>query len=162
MKLNELCLGKWHYEVAMVFRNSLLLSTLLTNTESWYSLTLKDVSELEKVDEALLRGILEAPAKTPIEALYLELGATPIKFLLMIRRINYLHHILMQEEGSMLYEVLMAQIEAPVKGDWVHLVRQDIQNLNLNMTFEDIATFSKQQLKAILKEAVKREAFARV
>ena len=31
MKLAELCLGKWYYEAAMIFRNSLLLSTLLTN-----------------------------------------------------------------------------------------------------------------------------------
>ena len=74
---------------SMVFRNSLLLSTLLTNNESWYSLTPKNVSDLEQVDEALLRKIMEAPAKTPVEALYLELGATPIRYLLMMRGILY-------------------------------------------------------------------------
>ena len=154
-----MCLGKWHYEAAMVFRNSLLLSTLLTNAESWYSLTTKDVSELERVDEALLRKILEAPAKTPIEALYLELGATPIRFLLMLRRISYLHHILQQDEESMLFRVLKSQEENPGKGDWVHLVKQDINSLKINLTFEEIAKMSKYNLKYILKTAVKEEAY---
>ena len=152
MKLNELCLGKWFYEASMVLRNSLLLSTLLTNTESWYSLMPKNVSDLEQVDEALLRKIMEAPAKTPVEALYLELGATPIRYLLMMRRILYLHHILHQDPDSMLFKVLTAQIEAPVKGDWVHLVKQDILDLKLDLTIENIATMSKHQIKMASKK----------
>ena len=159
MKLQELCLGKWYYEAAMIFRNSLLLSTLLTNAESWYSWTAKDLSDLEKIDETLLRKIVEAPAKSPIEALYLELGATPIKFLLMMRRIMYLNHMLKQDEESMLYRVLQSQVDNPSKGDWVHLVRQDIQDLKLNLTFDNIARMSKYQLKAILRDAVKKEAY---
>ena len=43
---------------------------------------------------------MDAPAKTPIEALYLELGATPIKFLLMMRRLMYLNHMPHDDEGG--------------------------------------------------------------
>lgn len=39
--LNDLCLGDYYFEAAGVLRNSLLLSTLLSNSESWYNLTKK-------------------------------------------------------------------------------------------------------------------------
>ena len=72
---------------------------------------------------------MEAPAKTPL------LGAMPIKFLLMMRRLMYLNHMMKEDKDSMLYRVLQSQIDNPGKGDWVHLMRQDIQDLNLNQIF---------------------------
>ena len=90
-KLEQLTLGGWYFETAVIFRNALLLSTLLCNTESWVGLTNKEVESLEKVDEQLLRRILSAHSKTAIPALYLELGCVPIRFLVMQRRIGFLH-----------------------------------------------------------------------
>ena len=46
--LDDICFGKYYFKVAMVFRNSLLLSSLLTNAEAWYNLSDNDVKELEK------------------------------------------------------------------------------------------------------------------
>ena len=70
MLLDDLCLGKFHFESANVFRNSLLLSTLISSSEAWYNLTDKEISDLESVDERLLRKVLFAHAKTPLELLY--------------------------------------------------------------------------------------------
>ena len=66
-------LGDYHFEAANVFRASLLLSTLQSNSESWYNLTEKEVLALEKVDEALLIKIFFATKTTPIHILYLEM-----------------------------------------------------------------------------------------
>ena len=38
--LEGICFGKFYFEVAMTLRESLLVSSLLTNSESWYNLTL--------------------------------------------------------------------------------------------------------------------------
>ena len=54
----------------------------------------QDIRKLEEVDESLLRNILKAHSKTPIEALYLELDCLPLRFHLMSRRLNFLHYIL--------------------------------------------------------------------
>ena len=48
-------------------------------------------------------------------------------------------HMMKEDEDSMLYRVLQSQIDNPGKGDWVHLMRQDIQDLNPNQMFENIA-----------------------
>ena len=100
--LDDLCLGKFHFEAGNILRNSLLLSTLISNSEAWYNLTNKDISELESVDEALLRKILSAHSKTPLELLYLETGNIPIRFIIMARRQNFFWYTLNEEEDSLI------------------------------------------------------------
>ena len=53
--LEDLCLGKYFFESGNILRNSLLLSSLLSNSESWYNVTPKQVDMLERVDEYYLR-----------------------------------------------------------------------------------------------------------
>ena len=55
----------------------MFINSLIFNSEAWYNVTNSDFDELEKADEALLRKILECPAGTPKEMLYLELGCLP-------------------------------------------------------------------------------------
>ena len=70
------------------------------------------------MDEYLLRGILKAHSKTPRAALYLETGCIPIRYLIMKRRIMYLHHILGKSPDELIHKVYMAQKSNPVKDDW--------------------------------------------
>ena len=46
--------GKYHFEVAMVLKNSLLLLSLLLNSDAWVNYSERDVRILEKCDEILL------------------------------------------------------------------------------------------------------------
>ena len=125
--LDDICFGKYYFKVAMVFRNSLLLSSLLTNAEAWYNLSDNDVTELEKIDESLLRRVLECPISTPKEMLYLELGVTPIRNIIRNRRLNFLQYILHEEKDSLMYSFLKAQLDQPTRNDWGQTVLKDIQ-----------------------------------
>ena len=53
--LEELHFGDFYFKVAMLLRDSLFLSTMLTNIEAWPSLTIREVREFEKLDEEYLR-----------------------------------------------------------------------------------------------------------
>ena len=88
--LQEVCFGQFHFEVGSIFRESLLLSSILTNCEAWYGLKQQEVEILEKCDESLIRMFFETPCTTPKCMLYLELGVKPIRFRIMARRIMYL------------------------------------------------------------------------
>ena len=157
--LEELCLGKYFFETANILRRSLLLSTLLSNSEAWYNLTKKDIENLEKVDEALLRKIFSAQCTTPLEVLYLETGNIPIRFILMSRRLNFLHYILNQNEDSLLRSVFDAQVDNPIRGDWVKQIELDIRDIGLFLTFDQIKIMSKEMFKKIVKEKVKKKSF---
>ena len=76
--LEEMCFGSFLFEVAVILRDSIFINGIMTNLEASYGLTETDIENLEKCDEQLLRLILECPATTPKEMLYLELGVIPI------------------------------------------------------------------------------------
>ena len=77
--LKEVSLGQYHFEIATLLRESIFLSSVLLNSETWLNLTKSNIEELEKIDETLLRRILNAGSKCPIPGLYLELGVYPIR-----------------------------------------------------------------------------------
>ena len=104
----QLCLGSYYFEAANILRNSLLLSSLLSNCESWYNLSTKDIKNLETIDEQLIRRIFSAHSKTAKELLYLESGNIPIRFILMSRRLNFLWYILNESEDSLLHKFFVA------------------------------------------------------
>ena len=95
--LNDVFFGPYYFQAALILRNSLLLNSILLNSESWYNLTETDIKQLETVDNMLHRRILETPMTTPISILHLELGTTPIRYLIKSRRIMFLQYILKQD-----------------------------------------------------------------
>ena len=126
-----MCLGPFYFDVALTLRNSLFLNGILTNLETSYGLSDTEIEQLEKIDEDLLRAILECPCSVPKEMLYLELGATPIRHIVMCRRLMFYHDILKQPSDSLLYKFYQAQSYNPNKNDWCLTLQTNITKLNI-------------------------------
>ena len=150
--------GKYYFEVAMVLRESLFLSSVLLNSEAWVNYSEKDVRILEQCDEALLSNILECDGNSSNALKYLELGVIPIRFEIMKRKLLFLQYILKQDKNSMIYNVLKAIEENPVKNDFVLTCKKYLEKLKMTLTFEEIEKMSKFQLRKALKEKIKDEA----
>ena len=157
-KLEEVCFGKHYFQVAVLWRNSYLISSLPTNAEAWYGVSQSDVDILERVDESLLRRILEAPVSTPIEMLYLELGVVPIRFKMMERRLNFLWYILHEDEETLINMFLQAQLKSPVHGDWGQTCYKDLEELDISLTISDIERMPEQSLRRLVKEKTDMKA----
>ena len=112
--LSDLCLGKYYFQSAMILRSSLFLSSLISNSEAWVNVSAKNVSDLERIDEQLLRDLLAAQRNTPKETLYLETGSIPVRFVMISRRINFLHWILCEEKNSLVSRFFQAQCSEPI------------------------------------------------
>ena len=97
--------GKYYYEVAMVLRDSLFLSSVLLNSEAWVNYSERDIRILEQCDEILLGNILDCDANTSNALKYLELGAEHIRFRITRRKLSFFQHIFKQNDKSMIYEV---------------------------------------------------------
>ena len=70
--VNEVPLGHWRVDAGLNLRQAMLLNGILFNSEAWHNVSQNDLILLEKVDEALLRGLLNAHSKIPLGALFLE------------------------------------------------------------------------------------------
>ena len=127
--IDDICLGPFTFEVALVMRDSLLINSTLTNSEAWLGLTTSEIETLEQVDESLMRRLLEVGLGCPKEMLYLELGCIPMRFTVMTRRIMFLHYILNEEHDSLINKVLQAQIKVPSKNDFILGVEKDLDDL---------------------------------
>ena len=127
--LDDICFGPYTFEVALVLRDSLLINGILTNSEAWLVLSTAEVEQLEQADESLMRRILEVSQGCPKEMLYLELGCTPIRFIIMLRRIMFLHYMLHEDPNCLIQRVLQAQIAQPSKMTLFKLWKISLKNL---------------------------------
>ena len=157
--VNEVPLGHWRIQAGLSLRQAMLVNGILFNSEAWQGTDTKDILILEKVDEALLRGLLGAHTKIPLEALYLETKSVPIRFIVASRRILYLHTILQRNPCEMLPKIYQAQKMNPSPGDFVNLVQNDLEILGLNISEHEMKQTTKSKLKKIVKEKVHNAAF---
>ena len=145
--------------MAIILRNSLLISSILSSSETWYGLTLAEIVRLEQVDEMLWLNILECSSSVPRNLIYLELGILRIRDIIKTRRFMFLHHILKQNESSLLYRFFIAQVKYPTYKDWTSQILEDMEELNIDLEFQDISDMSKERFKNIISEKIRNHAF---
>ena len=156
--LEAICFGPYEIEVALLLRNALLLNGILTNSEVWYGTTLEETKQLEQIDEILLRKILETPSSSPKCMLYLETGCKPIRFIIQARRLVYLQYILKEDPDSLLSKFFHAQDSQPLKNDWALTCKNDMNELELNYTYEEIRNMSVEKFKNKVNKATTKLA----
>ena len=152
----EISLGIGMYEMAKLFHLSIFVNGTLLNMETWPKCTEVRISKLEKVEQNFMRRILKAHSKTPIEALYLELGIVPLRFHLMKRRILYLNDILNREDGELTKQVVKIQMERSSNGDFYELAAANQEELNIS---HEALTGSKEKLKAEVVKNMNERAY---
>ena len=131
------------------------MGTLLTCSEAWYNLTETDLLQLEQVDKALWCSQLEVSSTVPYDLVCLELGLEPLRYIIMKRRLIYLQHILKQKETSLIKKFLKTQAIDPKKKDWVKTVKDNLKELDIKLTIEEIEDMPKQTYKKLIKKSIK-------
>ena len=136
----------------------MFINAVLCNSETWYGITKDERDKLENMDKILIRRILDGHSKTPTEALYLETGSIPLRFIIQARRLNFLKYILSRKDSEMLLKFFWAQNENELKNDWTRTVKDDLEEFDIFMTFEEIAETIKEKFKQLVKDACKQRA----
>ena len=161
--LDAIPLGKRYFEIGLILRDVLLVSSMLFNSEAWYNVTQKEMELLETVDTLFLRKLIGAPKSTPKEMLYLEMGLIQFRDIIREKRLRFLYYILSQEEDSIIFKFLKSQIRNRTKRDWVTSVFGDLENLNMgNMNIEEIKNMKQTSFEGMVKENIRINAFERL
>ena len=127
----EISLGVGMYDIAKLLHRSIFINGTLVNMETWPNCTQKRIDNLERIEQTFMRKILKAHSKTPVEALYLELGITPLRFHLMKRRILYLQEVMSREDNELTKQIVMLQKDVKVNGDFYAQTEEDMQQLGI-------------------------------
>ena len=154
--VREISLADHYFSIGILRRQTIFLSTIVLNAETWVNLTENNIEELEKIDRILLKRIFEAPSSTSIKSLYLESGSIPIRYLIKAKRLMFLHYLLNREDKELISQVLYAQIEQPIKNDWFSTVLKDLKLFGLDyLEIKDIKSIKKEQCKKLIKDNCK-------
>ena len=141
--VKEVPLGWRRVKAGLILRQAMLINGILFNTEAWHGIKKTDIESFEKLDESLLRGLVKGHSKGPLAALYGELGQIPVKFIWASRSIMFLQTILKRDTNELTNKVFRAQENNPINGDFCVIVEEFKEDLQLNLTNEEIKHLSK-------------------
>jgi hypothetical protein len=71
----------------------------------------------------------------------------------------YLHYLLQQDKSSMVYNVLQANKDHPVKNDVVQTCSKYLEQLEIDLTFDELAAMSKWKVKNLVKQKTYQAGF---
>jgi hypothetical protein len=158
-KLNSLNLKTYYFECAIILMNVMVRGSLLYACDMYYDLKETELRQIERIEEGYLRQVLKTSKGCPITELYLSVGQHPAQFEIQKIRLLYLKYILLQDEESLIRKFLQLQLEQPTKGDWASTCLNDLKQLQMNLTLENIKLMSEHKFRNMLKLKVKESAF---
>ena len=144
-------------EIGLKLRQAMLLNGMLYNSEAWHSLGETETKMLETIDEHLLRSLVKGHPKTPLEFLYLEAGAIPIRMIISSRRLLFHQTILKREDNELTKRIYKEQKSNPTPGDFVELLHEDFKLMGEEQNDDVIqntnTSIYKKQVKSKIREA---------
>ena len=158
-KLNSLNLQVYYFECSMILLNVILRPSILYACEVYYNLKESEIRQIERIEENYLRKVLNTTRGCPIVQLYLETGHTPARLELQKTRLLYLQYILQQSEESSIQKFVKLQLEFPTRGDWASTCIEDLKQLKIEESFEEIRIMTKQKFTKLLRNKVNTRAF---
>ena len=77
----------------------------------------------------------------------------------MKRKFLFLHYLLNQDKNSMIFRVLEATRENPSNNDFVKTCLKYLKQLDIQLSFEELAKMSKWSFKKLVKQQTTKSAF---
>ena len=105
-----------------------------------------------------MRKIFQTAKGCPISQLYLEVGVAPARFEIQKLRLLYFKYILEQSEDSLLSKFFHLQLNEPTKGDWVSKCLQDLDELKILETLDEIRKMTHTSFLSLIKSKLKENA----
>ena len=94
-----------------------------------------------------------------VAMLYLELDCMPCRDIIRQKRLLYIYYILNQNPESMIYRLFEAQRKNRTSKDWVSTILRDMEEIKMNMRFDDIKRMQKGTYINLVKTSIKNHVF---
>ena len=131
-------LGKYKFESSMIYLNSLLRSSILFAAEAMYNVKEIEYRHIERIEEDKIRQIFKTGKGCAGYQLYCEAGQLPARIVIKKMKLIFVHYILSLKEDSLMFRLVMAQRNDPIRGDWYSDVIEIIKEFELGENEKDI------------------------
>ena len=149
--IDEISFGHYTIQTALLFRNSMLVNSILSSSEVLYGLKNDHIKKLEGCDKTLFRKLFNVPITCSYEAFYLETGCLSINYTLKGRRLMYYWTLLNKSDAELAKQVFQIQNKFSVKDDWVKQVKEDLDELEIQLSEGEISKMKYEAFKKVVK-----------
>ena len=158
--MTESDVGTHKISVSLLLYQSLFLSTVLFNSQTWSKLRKKDIEELKNIQLRFLKKIMGVAKSTCNAFIYLELGVLPIDYEIHKRQLMFLYRILNLDEDDPVYRMYENMIQFSLNGEsnWWTDVKQILAKY-IGKETEDVKKMTKTAYRALVNSSIERAAF---
>ena len=140
--------GILYFCVRLFLFEACIIASMLYGFEAW-SVTAKEIEELERLQGKMLCKLLEIPKTTPYWGLLHETGVWSVKWRLAYRKIMLFHNIMTSEDARLVKGVVLQQV-----GEQNSFYEEACQ-MAAELGLTNVAAMEKSELKKKIKLAVK-------
>ena len=153
--LKEVSFGFYYFEMAFLFRSSMLVNGIMCSIEALYGLKSSHIEQLEQCDRMFMKKLFGSVSSTAVEAFYLEGGVLPLRFTIIARRLMFFWNILQKSDDELVKQVYLSQKLSPVKNDWCLQIKIDMEYCKIDLTEEEIKNMKKEKFKNLVNTNVR-------
>ena len=113
---------------------------------------------LEKCDRSLLTRLFSVPFSCSYEAVFLETGCLPIRYILKGRRLIYYWTLLNKPDNELVKKFFDIQKQFSSNNDWILQIAEDKKDLNIDISDESIKILKKGAIKKYIKRKLYQKA----
>ena len=136
----------------------MLINSLLCSSEVLYGVKLRHIQLLESCDRSLLTRLFAVPASCSYEAVFLETGILPVRFILQGQRLLYYWTLLNKNDNELVKKVFDIQKQHSVQDDFTQQILEDKNYLGIELLEQDIKAMKKDLFKKYVKEKLESKA----
>ena len=160
--VQQVTFGVRTMEATLLLYNSIFLSTILYNAQSWSYLNKTEMNRLRGCQLSFLKRILHAPKSAPTAIVFAELGILPVEFEIYTKKLMFLQHIMKLDKSDPVRKMYNEQLKYPSEMNWAMEVKRIKEQMNITIDDEDISAMTKMKWKTQVDKAVKESALKKL
>ena len=130
------------------------IASILHHVEAFHQYTQKEIQELERVQLAILIGILELPRSTPYYPLLMETGWWLMRGRIAYRKLMLFHNTINSSRKRVTKQLILIQKQEKRDTTWYSSVQREIKNYDIKL---DPTTTLKSSWKKHVKQKIKEQ-----
>ena len=157
--------GHANMEVRLLLLETIVKPTLLANIETWCNISEREEQLITTHHHEVLCIVFGQRKNTPYYGILGETGIWPYRFVVLYKKLMYLHHLVHSNDGRKSKNIVTKQEEKrTIENDhntWLGELHSRVQTMNINTNIQSIKNKTKstwkQEVKKKLQKAIEKK-----
>ena len=150
--------GHANMAVRLLLLETIAKPTLLSNTETWCNITIKEENLITSYHHEILCTLFNQPRSTPYWGILGETGIWPYKEVITYKKLMFLHHIIHSSDDRIAKKIVLKQQEMfeeqVKKSTWFSEIHQRVNKMNIDVRMQSVEKKSKSSWKREVKKKI--------